>query len=139
MEMSLMIYSKFQCANTTCLPFINVITSDIRSCQVACLAQSQCIAATFHRSTSDCELFDNMLSQSGNMLADMDATSMNVIGETRFPPEPSASNSTTAAADTAPTTTTTAATAITTATTTSTTTTRTASTTTAIASQYYVK
>ncbi|CAF1399629.1 unnamed protein product [Adineta steineri] len=134
MEMYLMIDSKFQCANTTCLPFISIITSNIKNCQVACLAQSQCIAATFHRSTSDCELFDNMLNQNGNMLADVDATSMKINSGTRFPPEPSASNSTTAAADTAPTTTTTAATATTTATTISTTTTRTASTTTAIAS-----
>ncbi|CAF4190228.1 unnamed protein product, partial [Adineta steineri] len=58
MEMTLMTDYRFQCANTTCLPFISIITSDIRSCQVACLAESQCIAATFHRSTSDCELFD---------------------------------------------------------------------------------
>ncbi|CAF4244244.1 unnamed protein product, partial [Adineta steineri] len=121
MEMSLMIDSKFQCANTTCFPFISVITSNIRNCQVACLAESQCIAATFHRSTSGCELFDNMLNQNGNMLADVDSTSMNVISGTRFPPEPSTANSTTPAATTTP------------ATTTSTTTTRTASTTTAIA------
>ncbi|CAF4119470.1 unnamed protein product, partial [Adineta steineri] len=85
MRMSLIPDAKFQCANTTCLPFINVITSNIRNCQVACLAQSQCTAATFHRSTSNCELFDNMLNQNGTMLADVDATSMNVISGTRFP------------------------------------------------------
>ncbi|CAF1077475.1 unnamed protein product [Adineta steineri] len=85
-EMSLIPDSKFQCANTTCLPFISVITTDIRNCQFACLGQSQCIAATFHRSTFDCELFDSMLNQNGNMLADADATSINVISETRFPP-----------------------------------------------------
>ncbi|CAF3693613.1 unnamed protein product [Adineta steineri] len=86
-EMSLIPDSKFQCANTTCLPFISVITTDIRNCQFACLGQSQCIAATFHRSTFDCELFDSMLNQNGNMLADADATSINVISGTRFPPE----------------------------------------------------
>ncbi|CAF1383593.1 unnamed protein product [Adineta steineri] len=85
MIMSLMINSKFQCANTTCLPFINVFTSNIMNCQVACLTQSQCRAATFHRSTSNCELFDNMLNQNGNMLGDVDAISMNVISGTRFP------------------------------------------------------
>ncbi|CAF1134574.1 unnamed protein product [Adineta steineri] len=86
MEMSLMPDIKFQCANTTCLPFISVITTDIRNCQFACLGQSQCIAATFHRSTSNCELFNNMLSQNGNLLGDVDAISMNVISGTRFPP-----------------------------------------------------
>ncbi|CAF0945371.1 unnamed protein product [Adineta steineri] len=84
-QMSLMPYSKFQCGNTTCLPFISVITTDIRNCQFACLGQSQCTAATFHRSTSNCELFDNMLIQNENILADVDATSMNVISGTRFP------------------------------------------------------
>ncbi|CAF4218750.1 unnamed protein product [Adineta steineri] len=78
--------SKFQCANTTCLPFINIITSNVRNCQVVCLTQSQCRAATFHRSTSNCELFADMLNQNENILADDDATSMNVIRGTRFPP-----------------------------------------------------
>ncbi|CAF4298362.1 unnamed protein product [Adineta steineri] len=85
MTMSLMVDSKFQCANSTCLPFINVITSNIRNCQIACLTQSQCRAATFHRSTSNCELFSDMLNQNGNILADVDATSMNIISGTRFP------------------------------------------------------
>ncbi|CAF1112455.1 unnamed protein product [Adineta steineri] len=87
MIMSLIPDSKFQCATTTCLPFTNVITSNTRNCQFACLTQSQCIAVTFHQSTSNCELFDGMLNQNGNMLADVDATSMNVISGTRFPPE----------------------------------------------------
>ncbi|CAF1453607.1 unnamed protein product [Adineta steineri] len=85
MMMSLMINSKFQCANTTCVPFNNVITSNIRNCQIACLTRSQCAAATFHQLTSNCELFAYMLNQNGNMLADTDVTSMNVISETRFP------------------------------------------------------
>ncbi|CAF4162766.1 unnamed protein product [Adineta steineri] len=86
MIMSLIPDAKFQCANTTCLPFISVITTDIRNCQFACLGQSQCKAATFYQSTSNCELFDNMLNQNGNILADVDATSMNIISGTRFPP-----------------------------------------------------
>ncbi|CAF3831500.1 unnamed protein product, partial [Adineta steineri] len=85
MKMYLMPDFKFQCANTTCLPFIHVITSNVRNCQVTCLTQNQCIAATFHRSTSDCELFDNMLNQNGNMLPDVHAISMNIISGTRFP------------------------------------------------------
>ncbi|CAF0979756.1 unnamed protein product [Adineta steineri] len=105
MEMSLMIDCKFEYANTTCLPFINVITSNIRNCQVACLTQSQCIAATYHRSTSDCELFDNMLNQNGTMLADVDATSMNAINGTRFPPEATTTSTTTSSTSTTTTTT----------------------------------
>ncbi|CAF4078195.1 unnamed protein product, partial [Adineta steineri] len=115
----------FQCANTTCLPFNNVIPSNIQNCQVACLTQSQCIAATFHQSTSNCELFDNMLNQNGNVLADVDATSMNVISGTRFPPES--------------TTTTTSTSTISTASTTTSSTTATITTTTTIPRQYYIK
>ncbi|CAF4097455.1 unnamed protein product, partial [Adineta steineri] len=85
--MSLVPDSKFQCANTTCLPFINIITSNVRNCQVACLTQSQCRAATFHRSTSNCKLFADMSNENENMLTDVDASSMNVIRGTRFPAE----------------------------------------------------
>ncbi|CAF4025259.1 unnamed protein product [Adineta steineri] len=96
-QMSLIPDSKFQCTNTTCLPFINVITTDVRNCQFACLGQSQCTAATFHRSTSNCELFNNTLNQNGSMLADVDATSIVVIDETRFPsvPTPTSTSTTT--------------------------------------------
>ncbi|CAF1025794.1 unnamed protein product [Adineta steineri] len=94
MILSLLVDSKFQCANTTCIPFINVFTSNILNCQVACLTQSRCKAATFHRSTSSCEIFDNMLNQNGSILADVDATSMNVISGTRFPSDQMTSTTT---------------------------------------------
>ncbi|CAF4213198.1 unnamed protein product, partial [Adineta steineri] len=87
MIMSLTPDSKFQCTNTTCLPFISVIASNIRNCQIVCLTQSHCRAATFHRSTSNCELFGDMLNQNENMLTDVDATTMNIISGTRFQPE----------------------------------------------------
>ncbi|CAF1404615.1 unnamed protein product [Adineta steineri] len=149
--MSLIPDSKFQCANTTCLAFLNVITSNIKNCQVACLTQSQCRAATFHRSTTNCELFGDILNQNGNMLADVDATSMDVISETRFPSEStttststtsSTSTSTTTTSKTTSTTTSTTSTSTTSSTTsktTSTTSTTTTTTTAPIHRQYYVK
>ncbi|CAF0919884.1 unnamed protein product [Adineta steineri] len=140
--MSLIPDSKFQCANTTCLAFLNVITSNIKNCQVACLTQSQCRAATFHRSTTNCELFGDILNQNGNMLADVDATSMDVISETRFPSEStttstSTTSSTSTTTSTATSTTSTSTTSSTTSKTTSTTSTTT--TTAPIHRQYYVK
>ncbi|CAF1496036.1 unnamed protein product [Adineta steineri] len=101
-EMFVIPDSKFQCANTTCLPFISVIITDIRNCRFACLAQSQCEAATFHRSTSNCELFGDMLNQNGNMLADADATTMIVISGTRFPPAPTTTSTPIASSSTSP-------------------------------------
>ncbi|CAF4198510.1 unnamed protein product, partial [Adineta steineri] len=35
-RMSLMRGWRFQCGNTTCLPFVNLITSTIMKCQMAC-------------------------------------------------------------------------------------------------------
>ncbi|CAF1346833.1 unnamed protein product [Adineta ricciae] len=69
MKMFVSMNSKFQCANTTCLPFIIIIPPNVLGCQVACLMRSQCKAATFYRS----------------IMIYTDATSMSVISGTRFP------------------------------------------------------
>ncbi|CAF1480246.1 unnamed protein product [Adineta steineri] len=84
--MSLMTGSKFECANTPCLPFANIITPTIMKCQMACLAQAYCRAASFHQSTSNCELFTDMSNEIANMVTDIDIISMIVITGTRFPP-----------------------------------------------------
>ncbi|CAF1324306.1 unnamed protein product [Adineta steineri] len=84
--MSLMTGSKFQCANATCLPFVNLITATIIKCQMACLAQIYCRAASFHQSTSNCELFNDMSNEIANMATDTDITTMIVIAGTRSLP-----------------------------------------------------
>ncbi|CAF0904454.1 unnamed protein product [Adineta steineri] len=84
--MSLMTGSKFQCANTTCLPFANIITSTIMKCQMACLAQIYCRAASFHQSTCNCELFADTSNEIPHMMTDIDITTMIVIAGTRSPP-----------------------------------------------------
>ncbi|CAF1315019.1 unnamed protein product [Adineta steineri] len=77
---------KFRCANTTCLPFLNLITSTIMKCQMACLAQVYCRAASFYQSTSNCELFTDMSNEIAHMQPDTDITTMIVIAGTRSPP-----------------------------------------------------
>ncbi|CAF1474805.1 unnamed protein product [Adineta steineri] len=84
--MSLITSSKFQCANTTCLPFVNIITSTIMKCQMACLFQIHCGAASFQQSTSNCKLFTDMSNEITNMATDTDVTTMIVIAGTRSPP-----------------------------------------------------
>ncbi|CAF1040513.1 unnamed protein product [Adineta steineri] len=84
--MSLITDSKFQCLNATCLPFANIITSNIMKCQMACLARTYCRAASFHQSTFNCELFTDMSNEIANMLTDTDITTMIVITGTRSPP-----------------------------------------------------
>ncbi|CAF1440044.1 unnamed protein product [Adineta steineri] len=134
--MSLMTGSKFECVHTPCLPFANIITPTIMKCQMACLAQTYCRAASFHQSTSNCELFSDMSNEIANMVTDIDIISMIVITGTRFPPESTTTTVTTTSATTITTTTATITTTttttitITTITTTTTTTTSTTATTT---------
>ncbi|CAF0899629.1 unnamed protein product [Adineta steineri] len=80
-----MINKQFQCVNTTCLPFVIDIVLDIRDCQFMCLSQIQCQATSFHKSTSTCDLFDDILNQIGNMLDNADIVTMIVMSETRIP------------------------------------------------------
>ena len=85
-KMSIMKNSLFQCASTTCLPFITLTVSTVRQCQMACLANNRCQAASFHQTNSNCELFDNIASQNGNMTAQTNIVTMIAISGTRVPP-----------------------------------------------------
>ena len=83
--MSLNAGYQLQCVNTCCPPFDTFGTSNIRRCQMACLARDHCQAASFHRSTSTCQLFSKMPDQVGSLIADEDTTVMFVIYGTRIP------------------------------------------------------
>ncbi|CAF1402298.1 unnamed protein product [Adineta steineri] len=85
-RISLMRGQKFSCATPSCLPFANMITSTIMKCQMACLAQIYCRAASFQQSTSSCDLFTDMSNEVVNMAIDPDITSMIVIAGSRSPP-----------------------------------------------------
>ncbi|CAF4182473.1 unnamed protein product, partial [Adineta steineri] len=85
-KMSLMKGWKFQCINTTCSPITNIVVANILSCQTACLTEIQCKAASFYRSTRNCQLFADIFNRTGNMLSDIDVVTMIVIEGTRFPP-----------------------------------------------------
>ncbi|CAF4178954.1 unnamed protein product, partial [Adineta steineri] len=119
---------QFQCANTTCLPFVSIVVSNMIKCQTNCLAQIHCRAVTFHKSISTCQLFNDIINQNSNMLANTDTISATVILQTRIPPEPT-TTSTTSTSTTLTTTTTTSSTSTTTTTTSSTSSTSTSSTT----------
>ncbi|CAF1205286.1 unnamed protein product [Adineta steineri] len=123
---------QFQCANTTCLPFVTIVVSNMIKCQTNCLAQIHCRAVTFHKSISTCQLFDDIINQNSNMLANTDTISATVILQTRIPPEPTTTSttSTSTTSTTTTTTTTTSSTSTTSTTSTTTTTTTTTSTTT---------
>jgi hypothetical protein len=82
-KMSVMTGWEFECTDTTCLPFANVIASSVRECQILCLAQVQCQAASFQQSTSSCKLFATIPNQNGDMAVDVETTTMIVISQAR--------------------------------------------------------
>jgi len=84
-QMSKMVGWQFQCSTTSCLPFKTIIVSDIRRCQMACLAQSLCQAASFNQLNSNCQLFTDIINQNGNMLADINTVTMMSKPRTRIP------------------------------------------------------
>ncbi|CAF1027660.1 unnamed protein product [Adineta steineri] len=87
-QMSVMTGYRFSCTNTTCLPLTNTFASYIFKCQMACLAETQCQAASFNPSISNCQLFVNISNQIGNMVTDMNTITMITIAGTRVPSEP---------------------------------------------------
>jgi hypothetical protein len=86
LEMSTMDGWQLECVNTTCLPSLTVTVPSIRDCQLACLSELQCQAASFLQSTTTCELFTNIQYRNINMLANMEIITMMVISGTRTLP-----------------------------------------------------
>jgi hypothetical protein len=85
-QMSIMTGWQFQCINTTCIPFVTLTASSVRTCQISCLGQIQCEAASFQQSNSICQLFTNIPNPDSNLLADLMTITMIVMPGTRIPP-----------------------------------------------------
>lgn len=83
-EMSLFSGKQFQCGSTNCSSLITTTERNVRRCQMACLSARLCDAASFHQSTSACQLFSHLPNLSGDMLADPDAYSMRVHSDSRL-------------------------------------------------------
>jgi hypothetical protein len=86
LEMSVITGLQFQCVNTTCLPYLVLAVLNVRDCQMACLSQVQCQAASFRQPTTTCALFTKILYQNIDMVDNVETTTMMVISGTRAPP-----------------------------------------------------
>ncbi|UJR12107.1 hypothetical protein I4U23_016285 [Adineta vaga] len=93
--MSIMNGWEFQCANSTCLPFVTTTVRNILQCQTNCLGQAQCKAITCQQATLKCQLFTSIVDQNSNLQANMETTTMIVISGTRMPPEATTTSATT--------------------------------------------
>ncbi|CAF4095455.1 unnamed protein product, partial [Adineta steineri] len=76
---------QFQCSSSSCSPLAIVIVSNLRQCHMACLAEVHCRAISFHKSSSNCELFADISNQNGYLVSNMDTITMIVMDNTRFP------------------------------------------------------
>ncbi|CAF1635985.1 unnamed protein product, partial [Adineta ricciae] len=90
----------FQCAQTTCLPFDNLITAKIYLCRIACLEEVRCEAATYYQLTSICSLFNGTIDPNRNMSYAVNVVTMINIPGTRFPLKPTTVSSTTSTSST---------------------------------------
>lgn len=84
-EMFSKIQKEFSCSKTSCLPFRNLTVQNRVKCQIACLTQSQCEAASFYRRTLNCQLFNDIYKQITNMSMNINTDTMIVIEGTRIP------------------------------------------------------
>ncbi|UJR34469.1 hypothetical protein I4U23_021876 [Adineta vaga] len=74
----------FQCITTTCLPYSNNIVSNIFQCQINCLSDIQCRAASFHQFNSTCQLFNNTTDNYNNLEIVIGSVTMIVISKTQI-------------------------------------------------------
>jgi hypothetical protein len=76
---------KYQCVNPGCSPSTIAFVLSLRACQVVCLSDDNCRTVTFDLSNNQCELFADILSQYGNMLAQTGVVTMTAIDDKQLP------------------------------------------------------
>jgi hypothetical protein len=82
--LSEMIDIEYQCNNTGCSPSTIISVSNLRNCQLVCLSDTQCRTVTFDQSNQQCEVFSDIPSQYGQLLAQTGVVTMTAIDDRRL-------------------------------------------------------
>lgn len=82
--LSKMIDIKYQCNNVGCSPSTIISVSSLRNCQLVCLSNTQCRTVTFDPSNQQCEVFSDIPSQYGQLLAQTSVVTMIAIDDRRL-------------------------------------------------------
>ncbi len=69
LSLSEMFDTKYQCNSTGCSSSTIVSVSSLRDCQFLCLSNLQCRTVTFDQTNQQCEVFPDIPSQYGQLLA----------------------------------------------------------------------
>ncbi|CAF1406778.1 unnamed protein product [Adineta ricciae] len=83
-RMRIMKEQQFQCVTTTCLPYFNAIQSNRLQCQINCISQSQCRAASFHHLNSTCQLFNSTTNEYTSLETAIGSVAMIALLETQM-------------------------------------------------------
>ncbi|CAF1470166.1 unnamed protein product [Adineta ricciae] len=70
---------RYLCVDPQCSPFTTVVTPSLRSCQSACLINTNCRTAIFDQSNLQCELFIDIVRQYGQMITNENVVTMTAI------------------------------------------------------------
>lgn len=73
--------TKYQCNSAGCSGSNIISVSNIRNCQKACLTNPQCRTVTFDTNTHQCEIFIDIPSQYGSLIAQTNVITMIAVDE----------------------------------------------------------
>jgi len=72
---------RYQCVDPGCSSPTNIIVATLIDCEIACLSNINCRTATYDQSNSYCELFADIPSQYGNIVAQADVVTLMAIDD----------------------------------------------------------
>ena len=69
----------YTCSDPQCSPSILITVSNVRHCQIACLATTECRTVVFYQSNNQCQLFVDIATYMGTLSIQMGAETMIAI------------------------------------------------------------
>jgi hypothetical protein len=70
---------KYQCNSVGCSPSTLIYSSNLRGCQLSCLASPQCRTLSFDLNNNQCELFVDIPKEFGTLVSQVNVTTMIAI------------------------------------------------------------
>jgi hypothetical protein len=72
---------RYQCVDPGCSSPTTITVATLIACQIACLSNDNCRTATYDQSNSGCELFADIPSQYGNLVAQAGVVTLMAIDD----------------------------------------------------------
>jgi len=72
---------RYQCVDPGCSSATIISVANLRDCEITCLSNANCRTATYDQSNSECELFADIPSQYGNLVAQAGVVTLMAIDD----------------------------------------------------------